>query len=106
MSGTESWIDRAACSELVTKEGNYDTFFPRDNYERPNVARAKKICRGCSVQLECLFYATSNDIDVGVWGGADPAERKRIKRMVPFLGRKNATLHDACVETLNQDAER
>lgn len=41
---------------------------------------AKRICEQCPVQGECLEYALSHFIKVGVWGGASERERRMIRR--------------------------
>lgn len=41
---------------------------------------AKRVCRGCPVQAECLTYAMEVPIDHGVWGGMTERERRRARR--------------------------
>lgn len=52
-------------------------FFPSDGV---GVATARKICAACPVEGECLEFALSNRIGLGVWGGASERERRRILR--------------------------
>lgn len=40
---------------------------------------ARKICKDCPVQLECLRYAIEHN-EYGVWGGKTEEERKFLKR--------------------------
>ncbi len=47
---------------------------------------AKKICRGCPVQLECLSYAMDAPVDHGVWGGMTERERRRHRRRAGHEG--------------------
>lgn len=41
---------------------------------------AKKVCRACPVQSECLLYAVRNDERFGVYGGLSERERRRLRR--------------------------
>ena len=41
---------------------------------------AKRVCRGCPVQRECLAYAMDAPIDHGIWGGLTERERRRFRR--------------------------
>lgn len=45
--------------------------------------QAKQLCHVCSSRTECREYAVSSDQPDGIWGGMDPKERKRYKRMKP-----------------------
>ena len=66
-----------ACMDLDT-----DLFFPDEeskNYAA-NVATAKRICSSCVLQTSCLEYALSEPTLLGIWGGTDLDERKRIRR--------------------------
>ena len=75
MGGSRDWIRRAACGGL-----DADVFYPYasnpDAYEP-----AKGVCRDCPVRAMCLEYALDNDERYGVWGGTDPEERRRLKRL-------------------------
>lgn len=43
--------------------------------------RAKDVCAGCAVRIECLTYAlTEFNGAWGVWGGTNEAERARMKK--------------------------
>lgn len=44
-----------------------------------NSARAKKICKSCEQQIECLAYAMQNEL-WGIWGGYTERERKSLRR--------------------------
>lgn len=41
---------------------------------------AKRICRNCPVQVECLTYAMEIPVDHGIWGGLTERERRRARR--------------------------
>lgn len=51
------------------------TFFPSDGV---GVERARAICKGCPVAVQCLEYALEERIEHGVWGGCSERERRRI----------------------------
>ena len=42
---------------------------------------AKRICRECPVQRQCLKYAMEAPVDHGVWGGLTERERRRRRRL-------------------------
>jgi WhiB family redox-sensing transcriptional regulator len=48
---------------------------------------AKRICRGCPVQIQCLAWALASGVTDGVWGGTTPDER----RVIRSLSRKMTT---------------
>ncbi len=67
-----AWQDLANC-----RGADPDLFFP----ERGASTRtAKGICRGCSVQAECLEFAIVSSEKFGIWGGLSERERRKIRR--------------------------
>ena len=44
------------------------------------MAKAKAVCRECSVKGVCLRWAIDNNQDSGVWGGMSEEERRSLKR--------------------------
>lgn len=60
------WMKHAAC-----QGEDPDLFF-----EAAGEAQAKAICRNCPVEADCYQFALAECIDYGVWGGANPAERR------------------------------
>ena len=42
--------------------------------------QAKRICRECPVQSQCLAYAMDAPVDHGIWGGLTERERRRFRR--------------------------
>lgn len=42
--------------------------------------QAKRICRECPVQSQCLAYAMDEPVDHGIWGGLTERERRRFRR--------------------------
>lgn len=45
--------------------------------------KAKKICSGCPVRLQCLADALDNRTEFGVWGGMTERERRALLRRNP-----------------------
>ena len=43
-----------------------------------DIARAKAICKSCSVREPCLAYAVRIREPHGIWGGLNEVERKQI----------------------------
>ena len=73
--GPQKWQDEALCATA-----DPECWFP----ERGGSTRdAKKVCRGCPVQVECLEYALEHDLRFGIWGGLSERERRRLKRGEP-----------------------
>ena len=66
------WQDRALCAQT-----DPEAFFPEKG---GSTREAKKVCRGCEVQAECLEFALENDERFGIWGGMSERERRRLKR--------------------------
>src|SRR5215212_973690 len=62
----DDWTLRAKC------RGMEDALFP----EASDQKRAKLVCSGCPVRLECLSEALDHRIEWGVWGGMTERERR------------------------------
>jgi WhiB family redox-sensing transcriptional regulator len=43
-----------------------------------NLRKAKALCAGCEVRLECL--KAGMDEDYGLWGGVSPKARRRMRK--------------------------
>jgi WhiB family redox-sensing transcriptional regulator len=76
-----SWMARAAC------KGETHLFFP-PHAERPQArerreAKARALCRICTVQVECLWYARLNR-EYGFWGGESEDQRSVNGYPVPL----------------------
>nr|WP_165827536.1 WhiB family transcriptional regulator [Mycolicibacterium sp. GF69] len=71
------WQLHAKCRGLPT-----EMFFASDGERGERRAareeRAKKVCRSCPVQRECLRYALTSVEAWGVWGAMTPRERERV----------------------------
>lgn len=67
-----SWMAKGNCRNFPPA-----MFFPSDGV---GVDRARRICAGCEVAIQCLEYALAEHIDHGVWGGCSERERRRIAK--------------------------
>lgn len=65
-----SWRESAACI------GQTPSFFDTD------YSRALAVCRTCPVKAPCLRFAIKVNETHGVWGGATPAERERLAKVI------------------------
>ena len=76
-----TWSEKALCATI-----DPSSFFPEMG---GTLSEAKKVCRRCVVQAECLTYAIEHGERFGVWGGLSERERARIagnpKRLKRFL---------------------
>lgn len=71
---SENWTDYGNCREASLNE----MFVTGADQNK-----AKRICRGCPVQRECLAEALTNRIKFGVWGGMTERERKALLLRYP-----------------------
>lgn len=65
------WMNRALCREV-----GGDLFFPDSGGDPTD---AKRVCRRCPVNTQCLDYALQFSV-LGVWGGTTECERRRMRR--------------------------
>ena len=76
-----TWSEKALCATIDPA-----SFFPELG---GTLSEAKKVCRRCVVQAECLTYAIEHGERFGVWGGLSERERARIagnpKKLKKFL---------------------
>jgi WhiB family transcriptional regulator, redox-sensing transcriptional regulator len=72
-----NWRSAGACLSA-----DPDLFFPISTTgpAEKQIARAKAICAGCAVRLECLEFAMTHDQLYGIWGGTTPEDRQRERR--------------------------
>lgn len=82
----EPWRDDAICAQT-----DPEAFYPEKG---GSTKKAKKICGGCEVRLECLQYALDHDERFGIWGGLSERERRRLKRGEPL----HHPASDACYQ--------
>lgn len=76
-NGTIEWEE-----DDWVKKGNCGTedpeiFFPDPRSKLGN-EKAKSICSGCPVKLDCFQYAIDRDLRFGVWGGFGELDRERL----------------------------
>ena len=68
------WRISASC-----RDEEPDQLFVRGAEQR----KAKLVCLGCPVRMECLAEALDNRIEFGVWGGMTERERRALLRRRP-----------------------
>ena len=68
----QDWRAMGACSST-----DPDLWFAVGAMEHK---QAKRICRECPVQGQCLAYAMDAPVDHGIWGGLTERERRRFRR--------------------------
>ena len=78
MTAHNSWRDDAVC-----RDADPDLFFPvgTTGPARSDVDEAKRICRACPAQTQCLSWALDHGGTDGVWGGTTADERRVIRRL-------------------------
>jgi WhiB family redox-sensing transcriptional regulator len=71
-----NWRDDVAC-----RDADPDLFFPigTTGTALRQIDEAKRICRVCPAQIQCLAWALDNGVTDGVWGGTTPDERRAIR---------------------------
>lgn len=60
----------ASCTEV-----DPEAFFPDKG---GSTKKAKEICSGCAVDVECLAFAIQNRERFGIWGGLSERERRPL----------------------------
>jgi WhiB family redox-sensing transcriptional regulator len=65
---------RAVDSEVFFPPSTFES--KQDRVERES--RAKAICDGCQVRVECLEWSIATQEPYGVWGGLTESERRRL----------------------------
>lgn len=68
----EDWAGLARCRGM-----DPDVFFGRNLTEARTAIRT---CDRCEVREQCLEYAVSEGIDIGVWGGLTERQRRAYVR--------------------------
>lgn len=73
------WQARAACRNLDSS-----MFFHSDgergSRRQQREDRAKAICAGCPVRVECLEHSLHVQEPYGIWGGLSETERPRLRQ--------------------------
>jgi WhiB family redox-sensing transcriptional regulator len=67
-----AWYDQALCAEV-----DGEMWYPDAG---GTIAPAKRVCRRCPVQAECLTHALETNEKFGIWGGLSTPERQSLKK--------------------------
>lgn len=76
VAGDGDWGERAVC-----RSADPDELFVEGAAQN----RAKALCSGCPVRLECLSHALDERIEHGIWGGMTERERRSLLRRRPMV---------------------
>jgi WhiB family transcriptional regulator, redox-sensing transcriptional regulator len=68
----DDWATRARCRGM-----DAELFFARNLHDARPAIRA---CNGCDVRNQCLDYAVTQEIEIGVWGGLTERQRRAYTR--------------------------
>lgn len=73
-----NWREDAAC-----RDADPDLFFPISTTRAAlrQIDEAKRICRACPAQVQCLAWALENGVTDGVWGATTEDERRAIQSL-------------------------
>lgn len=79
--GELDWHVDAACRKQPYMVRGDDIYYSSEfgRLQRESTARAKLICRGCLVKVECLNFALEHSENSGVWGGMTAEERRAYR---------------------------
>ena len=96
-----TWYEDAAC---VGVNSNY--WFPEDFPGNARVRRsleveAKRICKGCSVQAQCLEFALETSQRWGIWGGKRTDQRRALGRVSSPVGADHVSSESAYLRHLS-----
>ncbi len=87
----ENWARKAQC-----KDTGLDAMFVRGAEQN----RAKNLCAGCPVKMECLAEALDSKLEWGVWGGMTERERRAVLKKRPNVTSWRALFETARAEQL------
>jgi len=78
MTARADWRDDAAC-----RDADPDLFFPigTTGPALRQIGEAKRVCRTCPAQTQCLAWALDNRVIDGVWGGTTGEERRAMRSL-------------------------
>jgi WhiB family transcriptional regulator, redox-sensing transcriptional regulator len=78
MSARANWRAHAAC-----RDADPELFFPigTSGPGLRQIEEAKRLCRTCPVQHECLAWALDQEVTDGVWGGTTADQRRAIRSL-------------------------
>lgn len=57
-----------------------EAWFPADSTMTSENFMAKRLCRTCSFEAECLELGMATPLPDGIWGGLTTNERRRLRR--------------------------
>jgi WhiB family redox-sensing transcriptional regulator len=79
MTARANWRDDVAC-----RDADPELFFPIGSTGSAlrQAGEAKRICRACPAQTQCLAWALANGVTDGVWGGTTQDERRAIRSLL------------------------
>jgi WhiB family redox-sensing transcriptional regulator len=89
MTTVKYWQEDAAC-----RGADPDELFAESTRQK----RAKAVCEGCPVRIDCLVEALDNRIEWGVWGGMTERERRSLLRRRPGVASWRHVLDSARAE--------
>ena len=78
MTVRTNWGEDAAC-----RDADPDLFFPigTTGAALRQIEEAKRICRRCPEQIQCLAWALEHGVADGVWGGTTQDERRLTRSL-------------------------
>lgn len=71
---SEQWWASAAC-----RQAEPEVFFPLSKHDLMSRRIAESYCAACPVNEQCLTVALRDRGLVGIWGGTDEEERRRMR---------------------------
>lgn len=57
---------------------------------RIGIGKAKSICNGCEIKVECFMHAVNNQENYGIWGGTTAKERMRLNASMDSISYSEA----------------
>lgn len=79
---SQSFIDKSGLDHNWREDANCKGLDPNLFHAArgESTKEALAVCAGCLVVEQCLHYAMSNSIKVGVWGGTTERQRRAMRR--------------------------
>jgi len=94
------WRRQAACLGFAHEEAsileNWDEYHDAD-------ARMLTLCADCPVWVNCLDYALSERITIGIWGDSTERERKSVHEWLKRVRLSDRSVFDAAVLSVAQE---
>lgn len=75
------WMDQGSCRDhpqemFYGSEDRANKARHHPNLTVDEVAKARRVCNSCPVQMECLDFAIRNREEFGIWGGSTAGQRR------------------------------